>query len=458
MRDKLMMFGWTYLVAALTSTGLLLLGVAPARAELLAYEGFDYSAGTLLVTGGVGLGGGSGWAGPWDESQAASFSTAVQSTSLAYTDSLGNSLVSTGGKLLATGVDGTSQPGRTLSVRRASAESGEAISTWVSFVAQRIGEVNADGGQFDGTYRRGANLALFDLGGSASQPEKFNVGETSNFQYPLPEGGYEDRFQTRAPGINAAVIVPQPYAQNPEGSPTSNANGAQVRDAFSQAKYAEIGLVVMRIDHNAGDFNGTDNGGNDNIHVWVNPLLNAAPQDANASIKYIATDIIAAANAVMPVPSVAYQGTPTVPGSSSGGEFNFDRLRLFAGNVAGTTPYAQLLFDELRVGTSFADVAPFTPGVSGLPGDFNDDDKVDAADYTVWRDNLGAPTETALYGNGDGMNGVDAGDFTLWKSSFGDMAGAGGASAVPESTTALLLLLGSLGLTTGRRCLSCCIP
>jgi hypothetical protein len=51
----------------------------------------------------------------------------------------------------------------------------------------------------------------------------------------------------------------------------------------------------------------------------------------------------------------------------AGGEIDFNRLRLFAGNAAGATPFAQLLFDELRVGETFADVTPFTgpPAASG---------------------------------------------------------------------------------------------
>ncbi|MEM7315692.1 MAG: G8 domain-containing protein, partial [Planctomycetota bacterium] len=57
---------------------------------------------------------------------------------------------------------------------------------------------------------------------------------------------------------------------------------------------------------------------------------------------------------------------------------------------------------------------------NGLPGDFNHNYVVDAADYTVWRDNLGAADESALNGNGDGMNGVDMADFFLWRDNFGE--------------------------------------
>ncbi|MFG0304744.1 MAG: dockerin type I domain-containing protein [Phycisphaerales bacterium JB040] len=56
----------------------------------------------------------------------------------------------------------------------------------------------------------------------------------------------------------------------------------------------------------------------------------------------------------------------------------------------------------------------------GLAGDYNDDGVVDAADFTVWRDNLGQLVSPAefyqLAGdyNSDGL--VDAADYTVWRS------------------------------------------
>src|SRR5262245_42391513 len=103
-----------------------------AWAALAAYEGFNYTPETLLVSGGVGLGGATdGWAGPWDENQAPSFYTRTKATSLSYMDGLGNALTTTGGKLLNTGVDDTaptgsqtSQPGRSLAARRTGSATG----------------------------------------------------------------------------------------------------------------------------------------------------------------------------------------------------------------------------------------------------------------------------------------------------------------------------------------------
>ncbi len=93
----------------------------------------------------------------------------------------------------------------------------------------------------------------------------------------------------------------------------------------------------------------------------------------------------------------------------------------------------------------------------GLPGDFNNDGTVNLADYGVWRDNLGAATDAALNGNGDGVDGVDQDDYDLWKSRFGSVASAltaGGplsasTSSVPEPATWLLAVAGAIA---GLRC------
>lgn len=52
-----------------------------------------------------------------------------------------------------------------------------------------------------------------------------------------------------------------------------------------------------------------------------------------------------------------------------------------------------------------------------LPGDFNGDQIVDAADYSRWRDELGSPDNVTADGNGDGA--VDERDYLVWKYNFG---------------------------------------
>ncbi len=77
-----------------------------------------------------------------------------------------------------------------------------------------------------------------------------------------------------------------------------------------------------------------------------------------------------------------------------------------------------------------------------LLGDFNADGIVDAADYTVYRDNLGA-SSSALNGNGAGATTVVAADFALWVNNFGNSVS--NSVALPEPGTLLLLSLGCFG-------------
>ena len=74
-------------------------------------------------------------------------------------------------------------------------------------------------------------------------------------------------------------------------------------------------------------------------------------------------------------------------------------------------------------------------------GDYNDDGIVDAADYTVWRNNLGTADPAA---DGDRSGMVDEQDFIIWKRTYGEeimMGGGGGSMAVPEPAGLALALL-----------------
>jgi hypothetical protein len=78
----------------------------------------------------------------------------------------------------------------------------------------------------------------------------------------------------------------------------------------------------------------------------------------------------------------------------------------------------------------------------GLAGDFNEDDKVDAADYVKWRKDGANPLP-----NDEGA-ATAAARFALWKANFGEMAMPGGGSgrvgAVPEPGCLALALIALL--------------
>jgi hypothetical protein len=386
--------------ASLASAAVLLAGSPQARAAVLAYEGFNYAPGLLVDAGGVGLGtAGNGWDSGWDSAQGPNPDdlTSVQAGSLSYKDALGNVLTTSGGKLFNTGAGGASplnsQPGRPLSARRDGVALGATattpVSTWVSFLAIRSGQVNDATTPVvrTGTYGRGANLSLFDS--TLGNEEKLNFGENSSYEFAYTTGtdflriqqtdpsqielwktkfgkssslamqGF-DNWMVNAPRVtNSVTAQATPNYVDPQDgtitaaidwqrNPVNGRFGAQL----TQTAFAgQVSLMVARIDHYGGDTP------RDVVHMWMNPTMNAAPSDASAE----ATVDLAA------VESRATEIAQTPFNTATGNVFSFDRIRLFAGNPSAPAYAAEWSLDELRIGETFADVTPHGGGAAGVP-------------------------------------------------------------------------------------------
>jgi autotransporter-associated beta strand protein len=95
------------------------------------------------------------------------------------------------------------------------------------------------------------------------------------------------------------------------------------------------------------------------------------------------------------------------------------------GTYGSSLSGAMFMLDEYFAGTGILTV---TSGPAVLPGDYNNDGKVNAADYVVWRKNPGAFPPDA---------------YDTWRANFGNPPGSGAgldAGAVPEPGTMLVLL------------------
>ena len=93
-------------------------------------------------------------------------------------------------------------------------------------------------------------------------------------------------------------------------------------------------------------------------------------------------------------------------------------------------------------------LSAFQP-VGTLPGDYNNNGVVDAADYILWRN--GGPLANEV----DTPGVVNAADYTAWRARFGNTSGSGAGvtgeppvttSAVPEPSAFVLLAIGGLRL------------
>jgi len=81
----------------------------------------------------------------------------------------------------------------------------------------------------------------------------------------------------------------------------------------------------------------------------------------------------------------------------------------------------------------------------GTPGDYNNNGVVDAADYVVWRKNLGTNTTLPNEVSGTTPGQVTQEDYAAWRARFGNASGAGSslaAAGVPEPCSILLLIGG----------------
>ena len=161
-------------------------------------------------------------------------------------------------------------------------------------------------------------------------------------------------------------------------------------------------------------------------------------------------------NKRMVVPGVAMGGDPPIrepreialdaegnllySGFTAGTDLNLVMKFPDVTNIEGWAPEnVEVFFTGGPSSFNGMDVAFSEPAVEGLLGDYSENDVLDAADYTVWRDAF----ETGGTIPNDPTGGVAATeDYDYWKANFGDVLGpgAGGISAVPEPGTLGLML------------------
>jgi T5SS/PEP-CTERM-associated repeat protein len=189
---------------------------------------------------------------------------------------------------------------------------------------------------------------------------------------------------------------------------------------------------------------------------------------------------------ILSVGNITFSPTSTVimelGGTTPGG--GYDQLQSAGAIVLGGTLQISLisgfvptvgqtfdLFDSATMSGTFSSIVlPSVPGLSwdtsqlasgmlsaapGLSGDFNNNGKVDAADYVVWRKYSG--TITALPNDPHGGT-IGTLQFNTWRANFGNTAGSGanstsgsGVPAVPEPGSQALLLAALLTLSVCRQ-------
>ncbi len=106
-----------------------------------------------------------------------------------------------------------------------------------------------------------------------------------------------------------------------------------------------------------------------------------------------------------------------------------------------------LTTDDANAGFNSLFILSNSP-LAALAGDYNGSGKVDAADYTVWRNTLGT-TDYGYPADADRSGGVDQVDYNIWKAHFGETSPSGSGAlaltnSVPEPTGLFAALLATL--------------
>jgi hypothetical protein len=335
----------------------------------------------------IGKNGGTGFTGAWRNESVAGAAT-IQAGSLSYPG-----LPTSGNSVLMTGSTGSN-----LEIFRNfnNIEGADGTTTWLSFIGQRLGPVQNPAVNPNNPYPRGVNISFYNTEGFAVHGrEQFAIGNssgapTNNWAF-IGHGQVANIVPSATPGV--------PFGGGPPA------------------------FVVIRIDHH-GPPNVDGPGNNDDVYLFINPnaMVEPAPETANG--KRLGTE----AN------TFDYAG--------------LDYFRPFIGNLSGANPYGELLWDELRIGSTYGDVTgnvivPILPGDTdgdGIPGEHPDDFQPIQANF---RKPVTMRNQGDLVSNGV----VDFDDFRQWKTAF--LAGGGSLADVdlgffahvPEPTTCFLAMM-----------------
>jgi hypothetical protein len=310
----------------LATAGVLAIG-SSAQAGLLAYEGFDYAAGTQLNGQTGGFGWEAAWVGqtPFDNSQ-------IINGSFTYNDGFGNSVTTTGNRVHSTGngvADGlpgapgannTNNPFRRLDLDNGTV--GDS-TTWLSFMALRVGQpatppfVDPDPGGSTYSYGRAAGVQLFYQSGTSTTnagSELMSIGRaTANSEI---NGLTPDTWGLVYRGSGAFM-----KASSDDFITATNANST-------------ADFLLAKIDH----VGGVSNPRNDTISLWINPRLDNEALLGAPTLVYLPTDLPNA-------------------GGDADRDIAFNYIRIFAGNINTTVNnYGAMQVDEIKVGTSYNDV------------------------------------------------------------------------------------------------------
>lgn len=154
------------------------------------------------------------------------------------------------------------------------------------------------------------------------------------------------------------------------------------------------------------------------------------------------------------VGSIVFPQSSWSPGPVTAGDYEFAvsyQSPLTLLSIGSPTPVAgEAPVTNFAASASIVDAAVAPVTLNALPGDYNADGFVDAADYTVWRDRRGSP-ET-LPNEAASPGAVDQADYAVWAANYHRPGASIGAIATPEPASGgLAIIAAALASRRSRR-------
>lgn len=320
-----------------------------ANAELLVYEGFDYSEGALSgqVDGGFGFAPGSSWGGG-----------SVVAGSLSYTDGGSNSLPTTGNRALVTAEGGSVSAYRELSRGYGDDPTYGPGTYWLSFLGQRLQPHTTQ----DENAARSFGLQLHNNGGG---DERLAVGRAT-VNAPVPSVGW--------------LLY----------SDGSGALGNEAAESMFDLSFNVVEITIA---------DATDGNLSDSAKLWVNPDLSGTLGTPSAEL---AVGSGLNFDYLFDTMRLWAGGTS---GANPYAAYEIDEIRLgtLLQDVLGETTIVPGDVDGNGV-VDLNDLTPIrmnyrTDGAARTDGDLNGDQLVTFVDFREWK--------TALLDAGGSLEGVD---------------------------------------------------
>ena len=190
-------------------------------------------------------------------------------------------------------------------------------------------------------------------------------------------------------------------------APTANLGLVDQNPNFSGEVFVNQGTIDMQLDHGTFGLAGSTKGGKLHMANGTTLVVNTAFPAGGGFRKEVPTDLEVTGNVLISNRVDRAATEIRQQGSISG---------------SGTLTYEKPNLTAEALGIDFENRPPST----ALIGDHNNDAVVNAADYTIWRNNLGTPTILLNEDPAVSPGEVTAEDYTVWKTNFGQAAQAGG--------------------------------